>query len=409
MKTLNWRRALPLTILTCCVASVCCSPRGNAQGVSGTVGENSVGQTTPTRTANPGELEIRQSLPLTSAQRAELQKLVRNDVEAQTLWANLKKEADAALKDTPRPLAEIFYEGIVDTDPRRISTVQSLYDMDKLAVLTQAYAFSGEAAYHEKAKEIILAWVRTFKPTGNTINENKLEPVFFGYGTMRDSFSASEKGIIETWMRQIAEKESTRYQNIDKPGAAKDNWHSKRVKIVGTIGILLNDKNFIDYGTNGYKLYIADGLYADGTSNDLKHRDALSYHASGLQPLLIMAAIAQTRGINLPDGDFYTYVAPNGASMRKSVEYVVPFANGVLTREEWKNTLAELDRQRAAAGISYYKPGKPFDPKSAVGLLEAASWFDPTLVRLVSMLKGTTASNYPTTLVLLNRAAAHTK
>jgi hypothetical protein len=44
-----------------------------------------------------------------------------------------KIEADALLDDTPNPVGEIFYQGIVDTEPRRVTTVKHLEDMDKLA------------------------------------------------------------------------------------------------------------------------------------------------------------------------------------------------------------------------------------------------------------------------------------
>jgi hypothetical protein len=262
---------------------------------------------------------------------------------------------------------------------------------------------SGNAAYRDKAREYVLAWTKTFYPNGNTINENKMEPVINAYPLLRDTFSAAEKTAIEAWLRRMATKEieTNGWKHRDHK---LDNWDAKQFKLVGAIGFILNDRAFIDYAVDGYKRYIAQGLYPDGSSNDLKSRDALSYHISGLNSLLVLAMMAEQHGVNI-EGGFYNYVAPNGASMRKSVEYVVPFANGVMQREEWKNTTVGLDRERAAAGIEYYKPGKPFNPKSAVELLELASYFDPGLVRLVSMLRGTTAVRYPTRLTLLTSIA----
>jgi type II secretory pathway pseudopilin PulG len=346
-----------------------------------------------------GEVEIRHTMLLGKTQRDRLAALANSDPEAQSLWKSVKAEADALLDDTPSPVGEIFYQGIVDTEPKRVQTVKHLEDMDKLAVLQEAYAISDDAAYRDKARDYVLAWTKTFYPNGNTINENKLEPVINAYALLRDTFAAAEKTTIEAWLRRMATKEMETNGWKDRKDSP-DNWDSKQYKLVGAIGFILNDRKFIDYAISSYKRYIAEGLFPDGSSHDLKKRDALSYHISGLKSLLVLAMMAEQHGVTI-EGGFYDYTAPNGASMRKSVEYVVPFATGVMQREEWKNTTVGLDRERAAAGIDYYKPGKPFDPKSAVELLELASYYDPGLVRLVSILRDTTAVRYPTRLTLL--------
>jgi hypothetical protein len=401
MKHIRLSRTPLCALLFCSAVSISC---GSAQTQTmntpqtQTLSEQTASASTQNK-VRTGEVEIRQTMLLGKPQREKLAALVKNNPEAQSVWNGIKAEADALLDDTPNPVGEIFYQGIVDTEPKRVKTVKHLEDMDKLAVLQEAYAISGNAAYRDKARDYVLAWTKTFYPNGNTINENKLEPVIYAYPLLRDTFSAAEKTTIEAWLRRMATKEmeTNGWKNRNHK---LDNWDSKQVKLVGAIGFILDDRKFIDYAVDGYKRYIAQGLYPDGSSNDLKSRDALSYHISGLNSLLVLAMMAQQHGVNI-EGGFYNYVAPNGASMRKSVEYVVPFANGVMQREEWKNTTVGLDRERAAAGIEYYKPGKPFDPKSAVELMELASYFDPGLVRLVSMLRGTTAVQYPTRLSLL--------
>lgn len=401
MKYSHMNQAQLCVLLFCSAVSISCSS-AQTQPMSTSQSQTPPAQTAPASTQNKvrtGEVEIRQTIMLGKPQREKMVTLAKNNPEARSLWTGLKAEADALLGDMPNPVGEIFYQGIVDTEPRRVKTVKHLEDMDKLAVLQEAYAISGNTAYRDKAREYVLAWTKTFYPNGNTINENKMEPVINAYALLRDTFSAAEKMTIEAWLRRMAEQEikTNGWKNREHK---LDNWDSKRLKLVGAIGFVLDDRTFINHAINGYKRYIAEGLYPDGSSNDLKSRDALSYHISGLNSLLVLAMMAEQHGVNI-EGGFYNYVAPNGASMRKSVEYVVPFANGVMQREEWKNTTVGLDRERAAAGIDYYKPGKPFDPKSAVELLELASYFDPGLVRLVSMLRGTTAVQYPTRLTLL--------
>jgi len=334
------------------------------------------------------ETEIRQVVPVSPGQRQSIRKAAAQDPEIERAIATLRRDADALLEAQPRPLREIFYQGLLDTDPRRAATEKSLADLDKLAALGEVFAATGDSKYGVKAREFVLAWVRAYVPNGNSINENKLEPVFLAYDLLRETFSADEKRDIEAWLRKAAQKqiETNGWRDPEHSKRSLENWDSKRFKIVGVIGWILQEPAWVDYGLAGFKEYVARGLYADGTSEDLKTRDALSYHVSGLRPLLVMALWAEMKTPGEGKG-LFDYVAPNGASLRKSVEYVLPFARGEKIHEEWKNTTVELDRQRAAAGIAYYQPGKPYDPLSSLEMFEMASAFDTKFAPLVAQLQ----------------------
>jgi hypothetical protein len=114
-------------------------------------------------------------------------------------------------------------------------------------------------------------------------------------------------------------------------------------KIIGITSCILEDENFRNYAAEGYKKYIASAYFANGTSNDLHHRDALHYHVSGLKPCL-------TAFINMSDFDpafdLYAFEAENGASIKKSVEYSVPYATGEKQRKEWVDSKVELDKKK---------------------------------------------------------------
>lgn len=315
------------------------------------------------------EVDIRQAILLTKTQREKLSRLVRADKDARKLWEALRAEADTLVDDTPRPIAVMHYEGMLDTHPDRIATEGSLKDMDKLVVLSQAWAASGQAKYGKKAVDYVVAWSGTFIPTGNPINENKLEAVLAAYYLLKDLIPSEERGEITAWMRRIAEREMESGKNI--PAAAQNNWHSKRVKLVALIGHILNDPTFTTYAKRAFEGYVSVGLLPDGSSQDFVQRDALSYHQSGLKPLLIVALFLGAEGKAL-----YHWSSPSGSSLKKSVDFVLPYAEGKKVHREWVNTKVALDRERGKAGIAYYKPGKPFDPVSAVELFELASVFD---------------------------------
>jgi len=341
--------------------------------------------------ATMADVEIRQVVPVSAAQRQAIQKAAQDadpDTQAARAIATLRRDAEALLTSTPRPLAEIHYQGLLDTNPRRVEAEKSLADLEKLAALSEAFAATGDERYATKAREFVLAWASTYKPNGNCINENKLEPVFLAYDLLREGFSTEQKSQIENWMRQIARQQIDTNGCRDREHSKKsmDNWDSKRIKIVGVIGWVLGKEEWQSYAMQGFKDYVRLGLFPDGTSVDLKQRDALSYHVSGLRPLLVMAMWAE---IKTPGEGrkLFDYEAPNGASLRKSVEFVLPYARGENIHEEWKNTTVELDRQRAAAGLAYYQPGKPFNPLASLELFEMASAFDPKFLPVVATLQ----------------------
>ena len=161
-------------------------------------------------------------------------------------------------------------------------------------------------------------------------------------------------------------------QEIHRRHTPNNNWQAKRYKIIGIVGCITQNDTLKALAVEGFKTYINTAYFANGTSNDLVERDALHYHIGGLKPLL-------STFINLARFDtafnLYYYVSPTGASIQQSVAYVVPYARNEQQRKEWMNTTVALDKERAAAGLADYQPGKLFDPKEATPLFEWAGYY----------------------------------
>jgi hypothetical protein len=82
--------------------------------------------------------------------------------------------------------------------------------------------------------------------------------------------------------------------------------------------------------------------------------------------------------------DLYRLSTPNGASVRKSVDFMVPYAKGEKVYPQWVNSKVKFDRERWEAGDEHYKPGSPYDPKDSLELFELAALFDSDL-RLIEL------------------------
>ncbi len=329
---------------------------------------------------------------LQAKETRRFKQLITVNNEARQLYDSISRSADAHLKDQPRPLKKLFYEGLLETNPNRIDTRKSLADVDKVVDLIYASYGSDKTAYARKAKEFVTAWASTYQITGNTINENKFAPLFWAYYLFQDQFSDSEQEKVEDWMIRIARAQMAR------PHTPNNNWQAKRYKIIGTVACITGNSTMKDFAVKGFKEYINTAYFADGTSNDLKDRDALHYHISGLKPML---GVFVNLGAFDPAFDLYDYTSPSGASVKKSVQYTLPYAKGELKREEWTNSKVSLDKERAAAGLAEYQPGMLFDPKDAIPMFAWACYYNPGWYTLLG--PGTAESNYTATWIgLLN-------
>nr|WP_262895536.1 alginate lyase family protein [Galbibacter mesophilus] len=268
----------------------------------------------------------------------------------------------------------ITYEGLLETDPDRIKSIESLLDANKTVDLIYAEYGSNKTVYSDKIKEIVLAWANTYKASGNPINENKLTPLFWGYALHKSKFSSEEKAIVTTWMQSIAKKQ------VNRKSTPNNNWQSKRLKIIGIIGCVINDESLKLFALEGIKEYISSAYFPDGTSNDLKTRDAMHYHSSGIEPLLDMF-------INLQKFDQrfnqYSYEDEEGTSIEKAINFMKPYLAGERKHREWVNTTVELDKQKAKAGLEEYKTGKLYDPKDAIPMLNWAVYYQPELFKYI--------------------------
>lgn len=343
-----------------------------------------------------GEFSIPWTTPLDAAQLARLRELVAEDAEAKALAEKIRKEAVGHLDDEPTPLKVIHYEGLVNTDPKRIATVAKLKQMGDLARLVRYWQVSGDARSAGQLKKLTTAWTSTYQLTGNDVNENKFKPMLVAYHALRDEFDPDQRERIDTWVENLGRLHAEAVKRSDH----FTNRYSKHVRLLALAGMILDKPEWVGQAHEGIKRFVENSLHSDGTSRDLKRRDTLTYHCSALKPPIELAMLAGPGG-----RDLYTWQNKQGGSIARSVDYVVPYAMGEKTRREWTNSQIDLDRKRAEAGLEKYRPGRLFDPDDSLELMEAASYFDADLMRVVLHLSKGDAERFPSWRTLVNEAA----
>jgi Alginate lyase len=321
---------------------------------------------------------------------AQLRRLMHSDAGVKRLYDSLQQMADEALQSAPNPIDTIRTEGLLQGDPRKTATWAALGDMRKMYALALAYRVTGHRAYLDKTTVYLFDWASTNIPRGDPIDDTDLDPAIEAYDMIKDKLVYGENKRIRNWLRRTAQAEIDAPYNQPGRGTATNNWHSHRLKIVGEIAYAIGDVALERYCIDELKAQIGRNLHADGTSDDFLARDALHYHVYDLEPLLKLSIVLErATGV-----DYYAYEAPSGSSIKKSVDWLLPYLDGRKTHAEFVNSTVEFDRKRAQNGEAAYKAGTLFDPKNGVATLLLAAWFDATLMEPARGLLGST-DKYP--------------
>jgi hypothetical protein len=343
-----------------------------------------------------GEARITEVLPLEARERGRLARLVADEPDVGELFAAKQAARATWLERRPRAAEVLNYEGLLSDDARRLATVEHLEDSNAVAALLELWQVSGDPVLAAHMRLFLLAWAETYRPTGNDVNEDKLLPMIVAFASVRETFPERDGERVMQWLRVMGEKH---VEQLKRSGPPRSNRDTKRLRLLAFLGVALARSEWVDVALARLGEFLAHGLKPDGTSYDLHHRDSLTYHVSALVPALDVAWLARKRG-----EERYRLASAEGASLQRSVQYLVPFADGSRTREEWRQSRVELDRRRAAAGLEAYSPGRLYDPTNALPVLEKATLWEPQFVPLVAKLAGLPGRTFPTWRCAVNSA-----
>ena len=345
---------------------------------------------------SPVTITKAQYVGLNDKEISSLQKLVKGNNDVKNLYNSLKKVADGALGQTPNPIDTVVSEGHLATDPKKIITQRSLQDIDKMNALAFAYKVENNVSYLNKLSEFLTAWATVNKPQGNPINDTKFEDLFVAYDLVKNNIPSSSKQAVENWLTKMADEEIRTGKNKAKT-TSFNNWNSHRIKVIGLIGYILNNKSYKKYIDEELPIQIEKNLLPDGSGFDFLERDALHYHVYTLEPLISLATVVK----RATGKDYYNYSSSTGASIKKSIGFLIPFVTGEKTHGEYVNSKVEFDRKRAANKEAGFEIGANFKPAHAIPVLIESAYFQPENMQIVQKVTGNN-SEYPTWQAVLN-------
>jgi len=300
---------------------------------------------------------------------------------------HLIKEADKDLGQTPDPLPRVHTAGTLPHQGIWDQSVAAKKDWTRMLTLGLAYRLTGDPRYLKAAERFISAWATVYQFSFNPIDETSMDQILLAYDLSRPGLSQPTQEKMTAFLHTMAEGYLDKIAR-EKTGKASDsqtnsinNWQSHRIKLITLAAYALGDTDLIARAHQAFQAQILVNIKPDGSVVDFYTRDALHYVVYDLEPLSTASLAAKAHG-----DDWFHAATSSGTSLELALDWLMPFALGQKTHEEFVHSTVPFDIARAKAGVKGF--AGVWDPAMSIDLYQLAALADakytPTLQQIVS-------------------------
>nr|WP_311529583.1 alginate lyase family protein [uncultured Ralstonia sp.] len=285
---------------------------------------------------------------------------------------------------TPHPLPRLHTEGTLPHQGIYDESVVAARDFPVMRDAALAWRLTSDKRFAEQVDTFLHAWVGTYVPSFNPIDETKFDALIQAYTLARDSLTPGTREETQRFLRTLAEGYIAHTAAARQPLSHTwvNNWQSHRIKLMAMSAAALGDRALIEQTHRLFLRQLANNVRPDGSVEDFEDRDALHYVVYDLEPLTMAAIAVQPFGQH-----WLRERAGNGATLAAAIDWLVPYADGSRTHEEYVHSHVAFDKKRADAGLPGFSG--PWEPKSAGTLYWQAARLDPKYRPLAERLAAT--------------------
>lgn len=277
------------------------------------------------------------------------------------------ERAEAGLTRPHGAIPVLHTEGTLPGRGIREFSARAREDFPVVQALALAYRMTGETRFRDAAERYLLAWAGTYRWSFNPIDETGFDALLIASDLIEDDLSPDSRArLMDFWHRL-----STGYLDAmdGAPINAHTNWQSHRIKQATLAAYAVGDVALIDRARAAYRRHVSGNIQADGSVHDFHERDAIHYVTYNLDPLMTAALAAGEHG-----EDWFGWRNENGAGARDTILWLLPYAEGRRTHQEFVRSTIKFDADRAAVGQPGYTG--QWNPGGAVNTLRLAALLD---------------------------------
>ncbi len=280
----------------------------------------------------------------------------------------LMKDVAARLNDQPKPLARLHTEGQLPHEGIYDQSIEAERDLDLMRDAALVWRATGDERYLRLVDRFLLAWASTYQPSFDPIDETHFDSMILAYDLTASALPVKTRNATAAFIGKLANGYVARVDAQPRPltGTYRNNWESHRVKLVAMAAFTLDDRKLINAAQRLFIEQIGENVAPDGATVDFAERDALHYVTYDLEPLVVAALAARRHNRN-----WLTQRAQNGASLQLALDWLMPYALGEKTHDEFVHSSVAFDAKRREAGLPGYSG--PWDPKNSAQLFHLAA------------------------------------
>ncbi|WDD95899.1 alginate lyase family protein [Burkholderia sp. FERM BP-3421] len=297
----------------------------------------------------------------------------------------LIRGVDARLGDLPKALPRVHTEGTLPGEGIHDQSEEALKDLELMRNAALAWRVTNQSRYLALVDRFLSAWVKTYQPSFNPIDETRFESLILAYDMTASVLPVKTRNATAAFIAKLGNGYVQQVDAQKRPlaGTWRNNWQSHRIKLIALSAFTLGDRRMMNAAQRLFAEHLADNLKPDGTTFDFEERDALHYAVYDLQPLVTAALAARRFNRN-----WLRERAAGGASLATALNWLEPYARGEKTHEEFVNSPVPFDAKRREAGLPGYSG--QWDPKNATELFYLAARLDGRYLSVAQQLSPTT-------------------
>lgn len=273
----------------------------------------------------------------------------------------LEKQAKKMLQSPPKAILKLGSAGKTSINDQALKASREAFrESDYAATIALMYKITNNEVYFNAAKDILLKWAKVNEPTGNPIDETRLQGLIWAYDLIACNLNETDKAVIKTWFEKLRQKKLAWQFG---PNTKMNNHRVHQLKMLMLLDRVL--KRSSDWQTDlsdALKLATINLNPETGVSFDYLNRSSLYYHNYAVEAWVEINLLA----------------AKSISPIEKSFDFLITQIRNHNTHNEFSHSQAKIDGLRAKGGFDYAKAGSTFDSTRAA----------PTIITFYSVYCG---------------------
>jgi hypothetical protein len=244
-----------------------------------------------------------------------------------------------------QPVDTFHLEGTLNRDPAHQASDRAKADFNAIFDLAVCARTAQEPLRTQclgKVSSELTAWAKTYRATGDPINDAYLVPLFQAIDLAAPQLSPDMSQSLIAWVRSVAVKGDDYYAAKPKVDTSRiNNWNAARLLIRAMAAMICNDpqlqastRTMLDEFVQGNFLTNSEGKQ-DGETYDFVQRDALDYQVADLFSLVQLTLYAPS----LVDQQPHVLI-------HKGLDFIQPYFLGQKQHIEFLHTTSKFDIER---------------------------------------------------------------